>query len=167
MRKKGYVKFDSTRKYRYLLRRKWDENLPQVTFVMLNPSKANEYEDDHTLTRCISFTKSWEKYGSLEVVNLFAHCATDPGELFQVDNPVGIKNDCYIQVATKRADLIILAWGASEYLKKNRGREEKVLSLISGQQPLHCLKITKEGYPNHPVRLPKNLKPIIFPNSSL
>ncbi|MEH2254787.1 DUF1643 domain-containing protein [Nostoc sp.] len=162
---KGYAKFDITRKYRYLLRRKWDISLPQVTFVMLNPSTADNKKNDHTLTRCINFAKSW-RYGSLEVVNLFAYCATNPRKLCQVDDPVGPKNNCYIQVATKRAALIILAWGAGKY-PRIQNREKEVLSLICDKQPLYCLVLTKYGYPHHPLRLSVSTQPIIFPSDSL
>ncbi|WP_083883820.1 DUF1643 domain-containing protein [Thalassoporum mexicanum] len=33
---------DLTKQYRYLLRREWDITKPQVVFIMLNPSPANE-----------------------------------------------------------------------------------------------------------------------------
>ncbi|MDJ0506412.1 MAG: DUF1643 domain-containing protein [Nostocales cyanobacterium LE14-WE12] len=160
------VKFDDDirRKYRYLLWCRWDETLPQVTFIMLNPSKADENEGDYTLTRCINFTQSWKKYGSLELVNLFAYRATYPTELGEVDDPVGPDNDHYIKLATQRADLIVLAWGVGankHTIIKNRDKE--VLSLISGQQPIYCLQLTNEGHPRHPRGLRKNLKPIIFP----
>lgn len=32
--------------YRYLLGREWNENKPQITFVMLNPSTADAYQDE-------------------------------------------------------------------------------------------------------------------------
>lgn len=161
-----YAKFDSTRKYRYLLRRKWNENLPQVTFVMLNPSKANEREDDPTLRRCIQFAKDLS-YGSLEVVNLFAYIATNPLELRKVDDPVGLKNNCYIKSSTRRAHSIIVAWGANNYVKKNPNRQKEVLELIFTQKPVQCLKLTKYGYPHHPVRLSKDVTPIDFINPFL
>ena len=79
MEREGYAKFNdkNNRKYRYLLRRKWDENLPQVTFVMLNPSTADDKKPDDTIKKCIKLARSWD-YGSLEVVNLFAYIATEP-----------------------------------------------------------------------------------------
>ena len=161
---KGYAEIDITKKYRYLLGRKWDETLPQVTFNMLNPSKADENEGDPTLTRCINFTRSWQKYGSLELVNLFAYRATKPYELRQVDDPVGPKNNYYIELATQRADLIILAWGGgANKHTKIKNRDKDVLSLISSQQPIYCLELTKKGFPHHPRGLRKNLEPIIFP----
>ncbi|MCC5647221.1 DUF1643 domain-containing protein [Nostoc sp. CHAB 5824] len=165
---KGYAEIDTTEKYRYLLGRKWDDNLPQVTFVMLNPSTADADKDDRTLTRCINFANFWG-YGSLEVVNLFAYITPKPRELRQVDDPVGSENNSYIKSATERADLIILAWGASKYPKKNCDRDKEVLSLISGKKTLHCLKLTKKGYPNHPLylKVEDSTKLIIFTNCSL
>ena len=144
--------------YRYLLRRKWDVNKPQVTFVMLNPSTADAYQDDPTLRKCINFAKSWD-YGSLEVVNLFAYRATNPRELRQVVDPVGSKNNCYLQLATKRAALIIVAWGAHGSFQN---RNKVVLDLISGQQPLYCLGLTKHRHPRHPLYIKNNTKLIIF-----
>ena len=46
------------RQYRYALWRKWADG-PQVLFVMLNPSTADESVDDPTIRRCISFAKAW------------------------------------------------------------------------------------------------------------
>lgn len=160
------VQFDDEvkRKYRYLLSCKWDENLPSVTFVMLNPSKADASRSDPTFTRCINFAKSWKKYGSLEVVNLFAYIATKPAELGQVDDPIGAKNNSYIELSTKRADLIILAWGcgASKHTRI-KNRDQEVLSLISNHKAIYCLKLTKKGHPHHPRGLRSNIEPIIFP----
>ena len=39
--------------------------------IGLNPSTADENENDPTITRCINFAKSWG-YGSVCVTNLFA-----------------------------------------------------------------------------------------------
>jgi hypothetical protein len=162
---KGYAKFDITRKYRYLLRRKWDLSLPQVTFVMLNPSTADADKDDRTLTRCINFAKSWG-YGSLEVVNLFAYRATQRPDLYQAHDPVGSKNNCYIQLAAKRADSIILAWGGGKY-PKLQNRDKEVLSLIDDKSLYSLGRLTKDGHPRHPVRLPAIIERIIFPINSL
>lgn len=149
--------------YRYLLGRKWDENAPQVTFIMLNPSTADANQDDPTLRKCIHFAKSF-CCGSLEVVNLFAYRATKPLELRKVADPVGAKNNCYLQAATKRAALIIVAWGTKGIFQK---RNEEVLNLIADKQSLHCLRLTKHGHPHHPLYLPKSTEAIIFPSYSL
>lgn len=165
MEMEKYAEFDITGKYRYLIGRKWDANFPQITFVMLNPSTADHEQDDRTLTRCINFAKSWG-YGSLEVVNLFAYRATKRTDLSQAADPVGSKNNCYIQLATKRADSIIVAWGGGKY-PKIQNRDKEVLSLISGKS-LYCLgRLTQDGHPRHPVRLPASTERIIFPSYSL
>ena len=65
---KGTIKksatFSECRKYRYSLWRVWDESLPFVLFIGLNPSTADEIEDDPTIRRCINFTKEWG-YGGM------------------------------------------------------------------------------------------------------
>ncbi|MBD2303195.1 DUF1643 domain-containing protein [Nostoc sp. FACHB-190] len=144
--------------YRYLLVREWDINKPQITFVMLNPSTADAEQDDPTLRKCINFAQSWG-YGSLEVVNLFAYRATKPRHLRQVADPVGSENDYYLQLATKRAALIIVAWGVNGSFQN---RNQEVLSLISGQQLLYCLGVTKHGHPRHPLYIKNNTQLIIF-----
>ncbi|HLO83574.1 MAG TPA: DUF1643 domain-containing protein [Nostocaceae cyanobacterium] len=147
--------------YRYLLGRKWDINQSQVTFVMLNPSTADHQQDDPTLRKCINFAKSWG-YGSLEVVNLFAYRATNPRELRQVNEPVGTKNNYYLELAIKKASLIILAWGTKGSFQK---RDQEVINFLSDQQPLYCLGLTKHGYPRHPLYVKNDTKAVIFPKN--
>ena len=60
-----------TGNYRYLLWREWDSQSKTVSFIMLNPSRADAEINDPTITRCINFARSWG-YGRLEIVNLFA-----------------------------------------------------------------------------------------------
>ena len=64
-------------KYRYMLMRIWDLDLPKVCFVGLNPSTADAKEDDPTIRQLIEFAKSWN-YGGFVIVNLFAMRATNP-----------------------------------------------------------------------------------------
>ncbi|KAF3884083.1 DUF1643 domain-containing protein [Tolypothrix bouteillei VB521301_2] len=142
--------------YRYLLRREWDDNAGQTTFVMLNPSTADASQDDRTLCRCIHFARFWG-YGSVEVVNLFAYRATKPRDLFQVTDPVGSKNNSYLQAATERAALVIVAWGIhGSFLNRDR----VVLSLISACQSLYCLGQTKAGHPRHPLYIKNSVYPM-------
>ena len=39
-------------KYRYSLSREWNKDKKKVLFIMLNPSKADDKIDDHTVKRC-------------------------------------------------------------------------------------------------------------------
>ena len=77
--KSGAV-FSDCRKFRYALWRMWDGDKPLVMIIGLNPSTADEKVNDPTITRCISFARSWE-YGGVYVTNLFGFRATAPTEL--------------------------------------------------------------------------------------
>lgn len=46
------------KKYRYVLTRTFNEKLPMVAFVGLNPSTADDKEDDPTINKCISYCKN-------------------------------------------------------------------------------------------------------------
>ena len=52
--------FSSNRKYRYALWRVWDHTKPYVMFIGLNPSIANETDNDPTIRRCINYAKGWD-----------------------------------------------------------------------------------------------------------
>jgi hypothetical protein len=84
------------RKYRYVLSRIWDESKPMVVIIGLNPSTADEKDDDNTITKCINFAKQWG-YGGLYMLNLFAFRATSPSDMFNADSPIGDENDKYIK----------------------------------------------------------------------
>ena len=51
------AKFSKDRIYRYALWRIWDDTLPKLLFIGLNPSTADETNDDPTMRRCIRFSK--------------------------------------------------------------------------------------------------------------
>ena len=46
-------------KYRYALSRTWDCKERAVLFIALNPSTADEKNDDPTIRRCIDYAKNW------------------------------------------------------------------------------------------------------------
>ncbi len=143
---------DETGNYRYSLWRSWDERKPKVTFIMLNPSTADETYDDLTITRCINFAKRWG-FGTLEVVNLFAYRAPDFGEIMEVNDPVGVKNDEYIMEAVKKADKIVLAWGTQGAYKN---RDMEVLQMLT-EYDLFAIDLSKRGHPRHPLYLNTHL----------
>ncbi len=144
--------------YRYLLWREWDSDSKTVSFIMLNPSRADASINDPTITRCINFANSWG-YGRLEVVNLFAYRTSQPSLLKQVAEPIGKDNDSYILKTAHNSDQVILAWG-------NHGAWQKqdlyVLQLLKNHTHLYCFGVTKKGCPRHPLYLPSTSKPEIF-----
>lgn len=101
--------------YRYSLTRTWGLDSIQVCWIMLNPSTADASQDDPTIRRCIAFSKR-ERFGSMEVVNLYAYRATNPDDLCAAAaagiDIVGPANNRYIANAIGNSSLVICAWGA-------------------------------------------------------
>lgn len=144
------------REYRYRLWRTWDVSKPTLAFIMLNPSTADETEDDPTIRRCLGYAKDWG-YGKLVVGNLFALRATDPSELRDHPSPVGPENDEHLRQICNEADKVIAAWGTDGAL---HGRGREVAEMLDVE--LHALNETKEGHPNHPLYQPADADPEVF-----
>ena len=147
--------FSKDRIYRYALWRTWDESLPKVLFIGLNPSTADEIQDDPTIRRCIRYAKDWN-YGGYIMGNIFAYRSTDPKKLLDIEDPVGPKNNYWLKKLSKEASLTIGAWGNHGKILNRGNQISKMLKTF------HCLKITKEGFPSHPLYLHSRLKPILF-----
>ena len=135
-----------------MLWREWIGGDGYAMFVGLNPSTADETMDDPTVRRCINFAKAWG-YGALCMTNIFAFRATDPADMKAAIDPVGPDNDKTLLEMARSAGVVIAAWGVhGAYLE----RSAKVHHMLG---PLHCLALTKEGHPGHPLYLPKDLMP--------
>jgi len=154
-------------RYRYRLWREWrlhpkpaqwdmwtDERGKPVTciFIMLTPSTADGDQDDPTIRRCVSFAKAWG-YDRLEVLNLFAHRATDPRELLALndaDDPVGPSNKetfDKVLLCGNPVGKIICAWGVhGAHLQQ----DETALGWL-GDYRRYALGLTKDGHPKHPL----------------
>jgi hypothetical protein len=149
---KNSARLSACRQYRYALWRSWDDAMPRAMFVGLNPSTADEYHDDPTLTRCIHYARSWG-YGSVCIANLFAYRATDPRDMKSADDPVGPDNNKWLKKLSKEATLIVAAWGNDgAYL----GRSAEVLDMLPNPS---CLKLNKSGEPAHPLYQRAALRP--------
>lgn len=141
--------------YRYQLTRAWAMG-PRLVVCLLNPSKADAEQPDPTLNRGVAFAKRWG-FGRLTYVNLFAYRSPEPTILTRVADPVGPENDAYIRAAIAEAHLFLVAWGARGGLH-NRDRDVLAMVRAAGVTP-HCLRVTKEGFPEHLLYLPGDLKP--------
>lgn len=137
-------------RYRYRLWRTWEINLPTLCFVMLNPSTANECEDDPTIRRCLGFARR-DGFGGISVTNLFAFRATDPAELSKVSDPVGPLNEEFLLRSRGVALMtrLVAAWGASVPWAL-RSRARCLSTNVSVNDP-QCLGVTKDGSPRHPL----------------
>lgn len=107
-------------KYRYALYRNWDDSLPSVMFIGLNPSTADAVDDDPTINKCIKYAQSWG-YGSLVMANLFAYRSSNPNHLKTEVDPVGPDNDAWLEKLAAQTNLIIAAWGNhGNYLNRDQ-----------------------------------------------
>lgn len=141
------------RKYRYALWRIWDESKPYAMFIGLNPSTADETEDDPTISRCINYSKDWG-YGGLCMANLFAFRATAPSDMMASNEPIGSDNDEWIKKLAEEAGVIVAAWGNDgSYLDRSKEVRKMIPDLM-------CLKINKSGEPAHPLYQPSAAKPM-------
>lgn len=146
------AQFSECRVYRYALWRTWNPDAPYTLFIGLNPSTADETEDDPTIRRCIGFAKTWNT-GGIVMVNLFAFRATRPADMKAASDPVGPENNRHLQMYGDSAGLVVAAWGNhGEY----RDRHREVFSIpLSENETLgdvmQCLGTTKRQQPKHPL----------------
>ena len=129
--------------------------MPKVLFIGLNPSTADEVNDDPTIRRCMRYSYDWG-YGGYIMGNIFGYRSTDPRNLKIAKDPIGNKNNYWLKKMHKEASITIGAWGNHGEIL-NRGNE--VAQMID---KIYCLKITKLNHPSHPLYLPSKLKPKIF-----
>ncbi|WP_017302616.1 DNA N-6-adenine-methyltransferase [Nodosilinea nodulosa] len=138
--------FSECRTWRYGLWRIWDESLPMVAFCGLNPSTADEENNDPTVRRCINFAKSWG-FGGMFMLNAYGFRATLPKDMKAAADPVGPDNDKWLAYFAERSEMVIAAWGAH----CSFNREAEVYELLKPN--VYCLGTTKAGHPKHPLYL--------------
>lgn len=146
------AEFSPCRTWRYSLYREWNKERPLVTFVLLNPSTADELRDDPTNRRGLDYANRWG-YGSCCFVNLFAYRTPYPEAMKLAEDPIGPENNDYIMAWIRRSERTILAWG-------NHGsfinRDEEVRGMVCRynvwsfgytkvHQPKHILYLRKDA----------------------
>lgn len=149
--------FSPDRVYRYCLWRLW-QNIAApryVLWIMLNPSTADEDDLDPTLKRCVQFSKDWG-FDGLCVCNLFAFRATKPEDMKAAADPVGDDCDYWIAKVAADAAIVVAGWGVDGAFLQ-RDRQMKLLI-----PELHCLALTKDGHPQHPLFTKGTLRAMAF-----
>jgi hypothetical protein len=144
--------FSDCRKYRYALWRVWDELKPQVVFIGLNPSTANESTDDPTIKRVQAIARNLG-YGGVYMMNLFAIISADPTVLKTCDDPIGNNNEWLEKFCIGD---IIFAWGN---FKEAQERSKEVAAMFPNAKALF---INKNGTPKHPLYCKADIVPVLF-----
>ncbi len=161
--KQGLAIFDNDNRYRYVLLRRLHNEGSILHFCMLNPSIADQDQDDPTIRRCMGFARRWG-YALLVVTNIFAFRAGDPRMMAVESDPVGRLNDHYIQANVEACHRTIVAWGdwglvkAATY-RGSRGPEVLDLLSLHGLTIYH-LGLTQKGQPKHPLYLRADTEPV-------
>lgn len=159
--------------YRPTLTREWDPKLPKLGWVMLNPSTADEVEDDPTIRKVRGFTQAWAgrlyhwserlappegrnahpEWGGFVVANLYPRRATKPKDLILAPEFERLGDDPNAGFAAlAQCEGIVLAWGAQG--SRFPGRVWEVCRLMhETKQQLLCLGLTKHRQPMHPLML--------------
>ena len=134
--------------YRYSLSRRLSSGERAVLFVGLNPSTADAMTDDPTIRRCAGFARSWG-FDWLLMGNVHALRSTDPKGLLLADDPVGPKNEQALKRLTRRAALVVAAWGRNPLHSSAGWLAAWILSL----EHTRCLGENRDGSPKHPLYL--------------
>lgn len=128
-----------------------------VLFICNNPSTADGEFDDPTVRRLWGFTRAWG-LNSFQLANTNCYRSTDPkGALVPPENVLSI-NDGWLRSLHTRSAFTVCAWGD----KANPTLVERTVRLLHPLGPLHALRVTKAGNPQHPLYLPANSMPNVW-----
>ena len=157
---KGAI-FSEDRRFRYALWRLWSNTRPFLLMVGLNPSKAEEYKDDSTVTRGI-VRADRSGFGGFLMANLYAYVSTDPEALLgngdTESSPfVGELTDHYLREMIALSQRHLCGWGSFSPVAN---RAPCVLEMI--QEP-YCLGVNKDGQPKHPLYIGYDVAMVQYP----
>jgi hypothetical protein len=145
------------RKYRYTLTRKWGEGDCLMACILVNPSTADHTNNDATTIRCMGFAER-HGYDGLIMANLFAFRSRDPAMLKR-NHAVGVDirgpdNRKHLLDVVAKSSRILVGWGTGGgYLNADI---DFMRWMREDGHDVHCLKITQDGYPAHPLYLRKD-----------
>lgn len=150
----GHAVFSPDRVYRYRLERELSGEGIIAAIIMVNGSDADEASNDHTVRKLIGFGTrlGWRR---IVIGNLFAFVSTDINGLRTAADPSGPDNDRHLEEIIGAADIVIVGWGTTKKLPEAlRKRWIDVVRIADrlGQQ-LHCLDVTDDGHPKHPLMI--------------
>lgn len=147
------------RAYRFQLVIRWQAEGPLANWVMLNPSTADEYQNDPTVERVERRCRE-AGFGGVIVTNIFGYRSTAPQRLYEQDDPVGRANNRWIVRSAEQAVEVVCAWGTHG---AHLGRGEQVRRLLASRGiPLKVLHLTASGEPVHPLYQPYTRLPRVW-----
>jgi hypothetical protein len=154
--------FSHCGRYRWLLSEIWDDTLPVVGWILMNPSVAGIKFADPTLIKTGKFTRRWG-YGGQLIANASAYRITDSRRLCEVADPIGPENDAAILAMARRSGTVVLAFGQPPRALRNRGLDV-IQMLRAAGVTLKCLRLAQDGRsPWHPLYLRDDTELMDYP----
>lgn len=161
------AKFSDDKKYRYSLTRVWKKEGEEqkkrnhVAIVMLNPSKADLFTYDITVTNVQNYLVK-KGFSGMTVVNLFAYMSTPQSGLKNKEEKYETYNTEAIYEACKEADTIIIAWVRDGYIIRRREVEHL---LYEFRNKTLCFEDEQGRKMRHPLQAKETwtLEPYHFP----
>lgn len=147
--------FSDSGHHRFLLTRKFNNRKPASLWVMMNPSRANQFADDATTRYAMNRTFR-TGFGIYEAVNLWPVVDTYSESVAKMTDLqlFGLhgkeRTNRIIIEAAQRATQIVVAWGA---WAGSTERAKEVLTLLK-PYTLWCLGVTQKGHPRFPRAVP-------------
>lgn len=123
---KTTVIYNDDKTHRYLLRKEWDESLPEAMVLMLSPSVADTVSVDRTIMLVLENLERLH-YGKVSIVNLFSALNGK-----RTENELDDINLAYITEAAERAEVIIYAVGTGGDGNKTVLKQQRdILNLLN------------------------------------
>ena len=149
--------FSEDRRFRFAIWRLWDQHLPAMFYIGLNPSTAAEYRNDPTILRLAGLAKTLG-FGGLFGANMYPYITAYPAQLWPHEAEQQEMNNRVILMIRGITKTAVVGWGNEGTHAGNRPSE--VLKLLG--EPVYCFKVNKSGEPIHPLYLPRTSRLIPY-----
>ncbi len=141
------VVYNDDKTHRYLLRKEWNEDLPEAMVLMLSPSVADKVSVDRT-TMLVLENLERLNYGKVSIVNLFSALNGK-----RTESELDDENLAHITEAAERSEIIIYAVGTGGDGNKTVLKQQRdILNLLNPwKSKMKCIadKFGKKFY--HPL----------------
>lgn len=146
--------FSRCGKYRYRLDRQVQESGIVIAFFGINPSKANDIENDPTVKKWLVFAKK-NNARKFIVGNIFSTVTPYVHELPENINSIDDDNELHLDSIISEADVLVPCWGTREKVPTILHPYFDMImdKLKKSQKPIFCFGLTKSGDPKHVGRL--------------
>ncbi len=133
---------------------KGNETEKLLTFIMLNPSNADQFKPDKTVTNIKKITIE-NGYNAFAIVNLFSYRTGSPKKLIDKFSKRDYSNKKNLDTLINKLNgNVVLAWGSNAKSICNKYKKdyynEVLQELINKKCSLYVYDLNKDNSPRHP-----------------